>query len=166
MSREDQITNERKRKIRELREQNIEPYGYSYDKKQSALECAKSKLNAKAKTAGRIMIKRDIGKIIFANLRDTSGEIQVVFQEGETPEKTKLFFKRYVDAGDIVGVEGKIVKTKTGQISIMVKEVELLSKAIKPLPEKFHGLQDEEEKYRKRYLDLLINPEVKNIFCY
>ena len=164
MGREDQIIHERKRKIKELREQNIEPYGYSYAKKHSALECANSKLNSKVKTAGRIMIKRDIGKIIFAVMRDVSGEIQIVFQEGETPEKTKQFFKRYVDAGDIVGVEGKIVKTKTGQISIMVNEVELLSKAMKPLPEKFHGLKNEEEKYRKRYLDLLINPEVKNIF--
>ena len=164
MGREDQITNERKRKIKELRTKGIEPYGYEFDKKQSALECSQSKIHARVKTAGRVMIKRDLGKIAFVNLRDESGEVQVVLQEKETPEDIRKFFKKYIDAGDIVGVEGKIIKTKTGQISILVKKMKLLSKAIKPLPEKFHGLQDEEERYRKRYLDLLINPETKNIF--
>lgn len=164
MGREEQIVGERLRKIKELRASGIEPYGYFFDKKQTAQECAESKINSKVKTAGRLMTKRDLGKIAFANLRDESGEVQIVLQDGESSAEQIEFFKKYADSGDIVGVEGKIIKTKTGQISILVKSVELLSKSIKPLPEKFHGLRDEEEKYRKRYLDLLINPEAKRIF--
>lgn len=164
MGREQQIINERLRKIKELREQKVEPYGYEFDKKQTARECSESKVGLNVKTAGRIMIKRDLGKIGFANLRDEFGEVQIVLQDGETPDKEKKFFKRYVDAGDIVGVEGKIIKTKTGQISVLAEKIEILAKSVKPLPEKFHGLQDEEEKYRKRYLDLLLDPEVKKIF--
>jgi len=164
MSREKQIIGERIRKVKELRENGIEPYGYKFDKKNNALECSTSKVGVKVKTAGRIMIKRDLGRIGFANLRDEFGEVQIVLQEGETSDKIRTFFKKYVDSGDIIGVDGKIIKTKTGQISILVDKIEMLSKSIKPLPEKFHGLKDEEEKYRKRYLDLLLNPEVKNIF--
>jgi lysyl-tRNA synthetase class 2 len=164
MGREEQIIGERRRKIKELRDKGIEPYGYSFEKKQSVLVCCDSKIGAKIKTAGRLMTKRDLGKIAFANLRDESGDIQIVLQDGETANEVIDFFKKFVDSGDLVGVEGKIIKTKTGQISILIKKVEILSKSIKPLPEKFHGLKDEEEKYRKRYLDLLLNPEVKRIF--
>ena len=110
------------------------------------------------------MTKRDLGKIAFANLRDESGDIQLVLQQGETPEKVKKFFKKYFDAGDFVGIFGQIIKTKTGQISILVEKVEMLAKSIKPLPEKFHGLQNDEEKLRKRYLDILMNPEIKELF--
>src|SRR3989344_1380129 len=164
MSREDQIINERLRKVKELKEQGIDPYPHKFNKKHTAAEALKSKLGAKVITAGRIMTKRDIGKIIFANLRDHTGDIQIVFQEGETPEKVKDLFKKYVDAGDFVGVEGKVFKTKTKQISILVDKLTILSKSILPLPEKFHGLQDKEERYRKRYLDLIMNPEVKKVF--
>jgi lysyl-tRNA synthetase class 2 len=164
MGREDQIIKERLRKIKDLRKNKINPYPNKFDKKQSAAEASKSKLNSKIKTAGRLMTKRDIGKIAFANLQDTSGKIQIVLQKGETPEKVFELFKKYVDSGDYVGVEGKIIKTKTGQISILVNKLELLSKSVKPLPEKWHGLQDKEDRYRKRYLDLIMNPEVKEIF--
>jgi len=164
MSREDQIINERLRKVKELKEQGIDPYPHKFNKKHTAAEALKSKLGAKVITAGRIMTKRDIGKIIFANLRDHTGDIQIVFQEGETPEKVKDLFKKYVDAGDFVGVEGKVFKTKTKQISILVDKLTILSKSILPLPEKFHGLQDKEERYRKRYLDLVMNPEVRQVF--
>ncbi|MBU3926128.1 lysine--tRNA ligase, partial [Patescibacteria group bacterium] len=122
MSREQQIINERLRKIKELKDQGINPYPNKFDKKQSCLECSKAKLGTKVKTAGRLMTKRELGKISFANLRDSSGEIQIVFQEGETPEKAMNFFKNYIDSGDFVGVEGKIFRTKTKQISILVKK--------------------------------------------
>ncbi len=164
MGREEQITEERIKKIKELREKGIEPYAYEFDKKFNAKECLDSKVNTPIKTAGRIITKRDFGKIAFANLRDESGDIQIVLQEKETPEEVMDFFKKYTDGGDIIGVTGKIILTKTEQISILVKHIEILAKAIKPLPEKWHGLQDEEERYRKRYLDLLINPKVKEIF--
>ncbi len=164
MSREEQIMNERLKKIEELRRQNINPYPNRFDKKQSCAECLKAKLGKSVKTAGRLMIKRDLGKISFAKLQDGSGQIQIVLQDGKTPEKIMKFFKRYIDAGDFVGIEGKIFKTKTKEISILVDKIEILSKAILPLPEKWHGLSDEEERYRKRYLDMIMNSEVKEIF--
>lgn len=164
MGREEQIIEERIKKISELRKNGINPYPHKFDKEQNAKECLKSKVGTKVKTAGRLVTKRDIGKIAFANLQDSNGNIQIVLQTGETPEKVFEFFKKYVDSGDFIGVEGKIIKTKTGQISILANKLEMLSKSIKPLPEKWHGLQDKEERYRKRYLDLLMNPEVKEVF--
>ena len=164
MGREQQITNERIRKIKELRKQGINPYPTNFDKKNSCDECLKSKISANVKTAGRLMTKRDLGKIAFANLQDNSGKIQIVFQDKKTPENAFDFFKKFIDSGDFVGVEGKIFKTKTNQISILVKKITLLTKSILPLPEKYQGLKDKEERYRKRYIDLVINPEVKKVF--
>jgi lysyl-tRNA synthetase, class II len=164
MGREEQIISERLKKIKELEKEGINPYPDKFEKKNSAEECLKSKIGAKVKTAGRLITKRELGKISFAKLRDVSGDIQLVLQEGKTPEKVFDFFKKYIDAGDFAGVEGEIFKTKTGEISILVKKIELLTKAILPLPEKFHGLQDDEERFRKRYLDVITNPEVKELF--
>jgi lysyl-tRNA synthetase class 2 len=107
------------------------------------------------------MTKRDIGKLIFATLQDNDGKIQLILQKGENGFD---FFKKYIDSGDFVGVSGIVMKTKTGEVSILVGSVELLSKSLLPLPEKFHGLKDEEDRLRKRYLDILMNPEVKEIF--
>jgi len=162
--REKQIINERLKKINDLRKKGVNPYPYKFDKKNSVEECLNLKSGSKVKTAGRLVSKRDIGKIAFCNLQDGFGKIQIVFQNKETPEEVFKFFRKYLDAGDFVGVEGKIFKTKTKQTSILVEKIELLSKSILPLPEKWHGLQNKEEKYRKRYLDLIINPEVKEIF--
>ncbi|MFH1358574.1 MAG: lysine--tRNA ligase [archaeon] len=164
MGREGQIINERKRKIKELREQGINPYPHKFDKKFSAEECLKKKVGSSVKTAGRLMTKRELGRIAFAKLQDFSGQMQIVLQKGETPEKAMNFLKKYIDVGDIIGVEGKIIKTKTGEVSVLVKKLELLAKSILPLPEKFHGLQDKEERYRKRYLDFVMNPDVKKVF--
>jgi lysyl-tRNA synthetase class 2 len=164
MGREEQIISERFRKIDELRKQKINPYPDKYEKKENCKECLDAKIGKKVKTAGRLMTKRDIGKIVFSNLRDDYGEIQIVLQEGKTSDEMRDFFKRYLDIGDFIGIEGEIFKTKTGQKSILVKKIEILSKAILPLPEKWHGMQDEEERYRKRYLDVIANPEVKDIF--
>ncbi|MFW6233487.1 MAG: lysine--tRNA ligase [Nanoarchaeota archaeon] len=162
--REKQIINERKRKIKELKEQGINPYVTRFNKKQNISECLNSKLNSQIQTAGRIITKRDLGKIAFAKIMDYSGEIQFVLQKDETPEKAREFFKKYIDTGDFIGIKGKIFKTKTGEKSILIEKLEILTKAIIPLPEKFHGLQDKEEKYRKRYLDMIINPETRKIF--
>lgn len=164
MGREEQIIEERIKKIKEIRDEKINPYPSKFDKKFLIKKCLNSKLGIYVKTAGRIMTKRDIGKIIFANLRDGSGDIQLVFKKGETPEKHMNFFKKYIYTGDFVGVSGKTFKTKTDQKSILVDNLKLLTKAILPLPEKFHGLQDEEELLRKRYLDILLNKETKELF--
>jgi len=164
MGREQQIINERKRKIEELRANGINPYPHKFDKKNEIAECLKSKIGTKVKTAGRLMAKRGLGKIIFANLEDDSGKIQIVLKEGETPNKTINIFKKYIDSGDIIGIEGKIFKTKTKHLSILIEDIEILTKAILPLPEKWQGLKDKEERYRKRYLDLIMNKDVKEIF--
>lgn len=173
MGREEQIISERLKKLKELRSKGINPYPYKFEKKDSAAflqeKFAKLKpekrANYNAKTAGRVTIIRDIGKIIFGVLQDETGKIQLVFQEKESPENIREFFKKYVDVGDFVGVEGQVFRTKRGELSVSVKKIEMLSKSILPLPEKWHGLQDKEERYRKRYLDLIMQPEVKEAFA-
>jgi len=164
MGREEEIIKERERKLTELRKIGVNPYLTKFDKKDSVNDCLKAKLGISVKTAGRIMTQRDIGKITFSDLADFTGKIQLVFQDKKTPKKDFEFFSRYVDTGDIVGVEGRIIKTKTGQHSILVKNLTLLTKSILPLPDKWHGLQDKEERYRKRYLDLIMNPEIRKVF--
>jgi len=172
MSREDQIIDNRIKKIEELRKKGVNPYPNKYDIKNTSSNLQEkykklknnSKTKDNVKIAGRIMIKRDLGKISFATLQDSNGKIQIISQEKETPEKIRELFKKYVDSGDFIGVEGNILRTERGELSVLIKKVDILSKAILPLPEKWHGLQDEDEKFRKRYLDILINPEVKNMF--
>jgi len=170
--REDQIINERKRKLEELKKQGINPYAYKFDKKNntSELQSKYKKLKTDSETkdkvsiAGRLMTKRDLGKLAFATLRDGSGDIQILLRNPDTDDKIMKLFKKYIDSGDFVGVEGVIIKTRRGELSVLVKKLELLTKSVKPLPEKFHGIQDDEERLRKRYLDLAINPEVKERF--
>ena len=164
MGREEEIIKEREKKVQELRKAGINPYPHKFEKKNSVRNCLKVKLNTGVKTAGRVMSRREIGKIIFSDLMDFTGKIQLVFQAGKTGKKDLEFFSRYIDVGDIIGVEGKIIKTKTGQKSILVKNLKLLTKSILPLPDKWHGLQDKEERYRKRYLDLIMNPEIRKVF--
>lgn len=163
MGREEEIVKERERKVKELRDKGINPYAYKFDKKDSIKDCLKAKIGKKVKTAGRVMNKRDIGKIVFSELQDSTGKIQLVFQDKQSGKSFDLS-KKYIDTGDIVGVEGQTMKTKTGQHSIQVKKVEILTKTILPLPAKWQGFQDEEEKLRKRYLDILLNPSTREIF--
>ena len=164
MGREEEIIKERKRKLKELKKKGDNPYPSKFDKKHSIKDCLSSKIGTKIKTAGRVMTKREIGKIMFSDLQDFSGKIQTVLQDKETPAKDFNFFKRYIDIGDIIGIEGKTTKTKTGEKSVLVKKLTLLTKSLLPLPSKWHGFQDKEEKYRKRYLDLIMNPQVKEVF--
>lgn len=172
MGRQDQIINERLRKIKELKELGIEPYPHKFHVKNYASDLQEkykklkneSKKKDKAVVAGRLMSFRDLGKIAFGVLRDNSGEIQVMLQENETEDKVRQFVKKYVDVGDFIGIEGEIFRTKRGELSVVVKKLELLSKSLLPLPEKWHGLQDKEERYRKRYLDLIVNPESRKVF--
>jgi len=164
MGREEQIIEERIKKIGELKKEGVDAYPNKFDKKNSVGECLKLKIGSKVKTAGKLISKRKLGKISFSKLRDSTGDVQLVLQDGKTPEKIFSFFSKFIDAGDFVGTEGEIIKTKTGEISILVKKLELLSKSILPLPEKFHGLQNEEERLRKRYLDIFMNPEVMKMF--
>ena len=117
----------------------------------------------KVKIAGRIMSKRGQGKVSFYDLLDSSDRIQLFIKKDKVGEEEYSLIKSY-DIGDIVGVEGEVFKTQRGQISIRVESVKLLSKAIQVLPEKFHGLKDPDLRYRQRYVDLIMNPEVKEVF--
>ena len=113
--------------------------------------------------AGRLMSKRGMGKVSFCDLQDKTGRIQIYARKDEMDEDNYNRFKKY-DIGDIVGVEGEIFRTQRGEMSVRAKTITLLSKSLLPLPEKFHGLTDKETRYRQRYVDLIVNPEVKRNF--
>ncbi len=114
--------------------------------------------------AGRVMAKREMGKLIFSHIQDDTDRIQIMLVKSEVGSEEFKFFKKFVDIGDIIGVKGRVVKTKTGEVTILVKEFKLLTKALRPLPEKYHGLRDTELRYRMRYVDLIMNPRVREIF--
>ena len=115
------------------------------------------------RVAGRLMSKRGMGKVLFCDLADRDGKIQLFIKRDMLGEEAYAMVKKY-DIGDIVGAEGEVFKTKTGEVSVKVKDIMLLSKSLLPLPEKFHGLTDQDLRYRQRYVDLIINPDVKKTF--
>ena len=119
--------------------------------------------NGEVIIAGRMMTRRIMGKASFMDIRDASDRMQVYVRKDDVGEDDYADFKKW-DIGDIIGVKGKVFRTKMGEISVHAEEIKLLSKSLLPLPEKWHGLKDKEERYRKRYLDLIANPEVKDVF--
>lgn len=119
--------------------------------------------NGEVIIAGRMMTRRIMGKASFMDIRDASDRMQVYVRKDDVGEEDYADFKKW-DIGDIIGVKGKVFRTKMGEISVHAEEIKLLSKSLIPLPEKWHGLKDKEERYRKRYLDLIANPEVKDVF--
>ena len=119
--------------------------------------------NQEVVVAGRMMTRRIMGKASFLDIRDASDRMQVYVRKDDVGEDDYADFKKW-DIGDIIGVKGKVFRTKMGEISVHATEIKLLSKSLLPLPEKWHGLKDKEERYRKRYLDLIANPEVKDTF--
>jgi len=174
MGREEQIIEERIKKIDELQKSGINPYAhkFSLEEKRNLSRDIKekySKLDKEGKSkssevvAGRVMTKRDFGKISFVTLQDLGGNIQLVFQDKLTPETAIELFKK-IDSGDIVGAKGNPMKTKTGEVSILVKEFFILTKSVLPLPDKHKGLKDEDERLRKRYLDIIMDENVKELF--
>lgn len=115
------------------------------------------------KVAGRMMLRRLMGKASFTHIQDMSGRIQLYIRQDDVTPEVYEQFKQW-DLGDIIGAEGYLFKTKTGELSVKVKKVHLLTKALRPLPDKFHGLSDQETRYRQRYLDLIANEETRNTF--
>ena len=113
--------------------------------------------------AGRMMSKRGMGKVSFCDLQDRSGRIQLYARKDEMGEEDYNRFKKY-DIGDFLGVQGVVFRTQRGEMSVRVEKVTLLSKSLLPLPEKYHGLKDTDARYRQRYVDLIVNPEVKDVF--
>ncbi|HYE60071.1 MAG TPA: lysine--tRNA ligase [Candidatus Kapabacteria bacterium] len=158
------INNEREirlKKLSELQAIGVNPYPAHVERKQSVSQAFHMNEGEGVTIAGRIMTKRDMGKLTFCHLQDESGRIQVALKQDDIgAESYKLFVKK-IDMGDIISVTGERFVTHAGEQSVLVKEWSLLSKSLLPLPDKYHGLQEEETRYRKRYLDFLVNPEQK-----
>ena len=154
----------RKEKIKQLKEQGVNPYADKFEVSHSISEALKLEVGAKVKVAGRVMLKRVMGKFAFIKIANVFDRIQVSFSRNELDEEEYTFFKKQLDIGDFVGVEGELYYTQTGELTVRTQKFQLLSKAQKPLPEKFHGLIDTEAKYRQRYLDLISNEETRKVF--
>ncbi len=160
----------RREKAEKLRSLGLDPFGDRYDRDSLANDIKEKykdltheeleSMDEHAKVAGRIMFIRKMGKASFFSIQDKSGKIQIYISINDIGEEDYNLFKT-ADIGDIVGVEGKIMKTMTGEVTIKCLKYTHLVKALKPLPEKFHGLQDKEERYRRRYVDLIMNEESK-----
>ena len=166
------LIQQRIKKLNRLRELGIDPYGGPFDVKDSAREIfnefgEKSKdelesLNHRVTIAGRIISLRDFGKTIFAHIQDSSGRIQIYLSKDIISENKDLI--KNLDIGDIIGISGILFRTKTNELTINVDSLTLLCKSLRPLPEKWHGLRDIETRCRQRYVDLIVNPHVKEHF--
>ena len=157
----------RREKLEELQAQNKDPFEITkYDRTQTAGEIKNNYEQYEQKdvsVAGRIIAKRIMGKASFCTIQDSDEKIQSYVSINDLGEESYKAFKTF-DIGDIIGIKGFVFKTRTEEISVHAKEVTLLSKSLRPLPEKFHGLKDVDLRYRQRYVDLIVNPEVKNTF--
>lgn len=162
----------RREKINHLVEKGIDPFGQRFDRTGFSTDIKEKyqdvdhddfeNMNDTATVAGRIMFIRKMGKASFFSIKDKKGSIQIYISINDVGEDAYNLFKT-ADLGDIVGVHGKIMKTKTGEVTIKCLEYTHLTKAVRPLPEKFHGLKDIEERYRRRYVDLIMNDEAKEV---
>ncbi len=163
----------RREKLDVLKENNIDPFGHRFDRSHTASKMleefdsfTKEELAEQNKTvslAGRIMTKRGKGKAGFTHIQDLTGQIQLYIRKDTVGDEQYDLFDS-MDIGDIIGVSGEAFKTKVGELSVKVNDLHLLSKSLRPLPDKFHGLKDVEQRYRQRYLDLIMSPESKETF--
>jgi len=162
-----EILRVRRSKLGELKESGQDPFAIvNYDVSHSTnqiLSDFEKMEGKKVSMAGRLMSKRGMGKAGFCDLQDREGKIQIYVKIDEIGEEKYEEFKKY-DIGDIVGIKGEVFMTHRGEISVKVKEIILLAKSLQPLPEKWHGLKDTDLRYRQRYLDLIVNPDVRNTF--
>lgn len=170
MAEENKLITERKEKLNELRERGINPYPHTYKpthtakavkKKYSDMKKSDGKSKETHKVAGRVMLMRNMGKITFLTLKDDDEDIQVYLRKDELDNYDVLDL---IDMGDWLGASGKTFITNTGELTIHAKDFKVLCKAIRPMPDKFHGVKDTEIRYRKRYLDLAVNEESKKVF--
>ena len=157
----------RREKLEKLKEEGKNPFEITkFNKTHTSKEIKDNYDNLEGKDvtiAGRIMAKRIMGKASFCHIQDGEGKLQSYVSINDLGEESYKQFKEY-DIGDIIGITGFVFKTRTEEISIHAKEVTLLTKSLKPLPEKFHGLKDTDLRYRQRYVDLIVNPEVRDTF--
>jgi lysyl-tRNA synthetase class 2 len=162
------IIEQRIAKLREIAKKGINPHPYSFDVSHHSADIKAafdetSSGDEQVSVAGRLMSKRPHGKSAFGHIRDLKGDLQVYFKLDDLG-KDKFEFLDLLDIGDTIGVKGTVFKTKTGEITLRAADYELLSKSIRPLPEKWHGLRDKETRYRQRYVDLAFNMDVREIF--
>lgn len=158
----------RRQKMDELRKEGIDPFGHRFQRTYLATQLHDEfdktdkddlmNLNKKVTVAGRMMAKRGKGKVGFADLKDRTGKIQIYVRKDIVGDDIYHIFKRS-DIGDHLGISGQIIKTDMGELTVRAESVTFLSKALRPLPDKWHGLQDKEQKYRQRYLDLISNQD-------
>ncbi|MBI4187528.1 MAG: lysine--tRNA ligase [Chloroflexi bacterium] len=173
-SRIEHISQQRREKLDRLRASGINPYPHRYHRThtaQQAVDLLKQKEaglsqaeELEAAVAGRITARRLMGKAAFIDIRDGSGKIQLLFQDIKQLDARRSELFDSLDLGDIIGVSGTLLRTRTGEPTIKVRDFTLLAKSLQPLPEKWHGLSDTEKRYRQRYLDLIANTEVRDIF--
>jgi len=166
---------QRRKKLKGLREQGINPYPNDFRPENTASQIHAAhgeqsaeeleKAGARYSIAGRVMALRSFGKVAFIKLSDRSGAIQVVVEKQALGDEVFGVFKKFVEVGDIVGAAGPPMRTRTGELSIHAGELKLLTKSLRPLPEKWHGLKDVEIRYRRRYLDLTVNRDVAEVFA-
>ncbi|MBN1778815.1 MAG: lysine--tRNA ligase [Candidatus Buchananbacteria bacterium] len=154
----------RLKKLENLKAEGIQPYPEKFQKSQLIAEILKLKLNSSVQTAGRLLTVREMGKIAFCHLLDWTGKIQLVLKIDDIGKENFKKFVKIFDTGDFIGVTGKTFKTQKGELSILVEKFEFLGKALRPLPEKWHGLSDQEIKYRQRYLDLVSDQDTLRRF--
>ena len=164
---ENEIVALRRERLKELKAAGHDPFkivSYDVDATSKKILSDYAAYDAKrVSLAGRLISKRLMGKAGFAHIRDAEGDIQLYFRIDALGEEKYDEFKK-IDIGDIIGVKGEVFTTHKGEISVKVADFTLLTKSLRPLPEKYHGLKDTEIRYRKRYLDLIVNPEVKDVF--
>ena len=163
---------ERKKKLREIVKEGINPYAYRFGKthpineileKHGKIKAGKKLKNKKVSIAGRIRSIRKHGKLIFSHIEDSSGRIQVCLEYGTVGKKAFDFFDK-INTGDFIGVHGFVFKTIKGELSVWIKKMEFLTKSLRPLPAEWYGLKDIELRYRQRYIDLMMNPQVRDVF--
>ncbi|MFA6399602.1 MAG: amino acid--tRNA ligase-related protein, partial [archaeon] len=167
---ENDLVKAKKDNLQKLVDKGINPYPYKFETTSYSADLQKDFVSLKNEEkgpefniAGRVMAKRSFGAIAFLKVADAKGMIQFFLKKGDTPDEVFTLLDM-IDLGDIVGTKGKVYRTQRGELSILVDSLEVLCKSILPLPEKFHGLQDIEIRQRKRYLDLIMNPETRDIF--
>src|SRR5881392_1575073 len=164
MEPENELIAQRREKLEALRARGVEPFGRAFETSGSIAEVRHAfKEGESLRAAGRITAHRDMGKSHFVDLRDATGRIQVYIHPKTTGDDAVDLFQ-LLDIGDFIGVEGECFLTKTGEPTLKVKKFQVLAKALRPLPEKWHGLQDVEARYRQRYLDLVSNEKSREFF--
>ena len=165
------LMDQRREKLEEIRQLGVDPYAYKYSPTHTTQEIREQFVEVgdqpdetkSVRVAGRIMTKRDHGKSGFAHLQDASGRLQIYVRQNAVGEAAYQVYRK-LDVGDVIGADGPVFRTRTGEITVLVNEVELLAKSLRPPPEKWHGLQNKETRYRQRYADLMMNPEVMQVF--